>query len=148
MGVACALVFALDQVTKQMVVANVERGEQINFFIGLDLTYVRNEGIAFGIGSGGTTVVVVTLLALALLLGWFAAHATMPRLWLPVGALVGGAVGNLADRAREGYVIDFIDPVAWPAFNAADTAIVLGLLGLLYVAEADAARRRETATVP
>ena len=44
----------------------------------------------------------------------------MPLLWLPVGLLLGGALGNLADRAREGAVIDFIDPVAWPAFNLAD----------------------------
>ena len=46
----------------------------------------------------------------------------MPWLWLPVGLLLGGALGNLADRAREGAVIDFIDPVAWPAFNVADAA--------------------------
>ena len=62
-------------------------------------------------------------------------QATTPYMWLPVGALLGGALGNLADRAREGAVIDFIDFVAWPAFNLADVAIVLGLLGLLYVVE-------------
>ena len=145
MAVACALVFVLDQVTKQAVVASIDRGEDVSFFIGINLTYVRNEGIAFGIGSGGALVVVVTLVALTLLLGWFAAHATVSRMWLPVGALFGGALGNLADRARGGYVIDFIDPVAWPAFNVADIAIVLGLLGLLYVSEGEAARRRETA---
>ena len=146
MAVACALVFVLDQVTKQAVVASIDRGEDVQFFIGVNLTYVRNEGIAFGIGSGGTLVVVVTLVALTLLLGWFTAHATVSRLWLPVGALFGGALGNLADRAREGYVVDFIDPVAWPAFNVADIAIVLGLLGLLYVSEVETARRREAAS--
>ena len=52
----------------------------------------------------------------------------MPLLWLPVGLLLGGALGNLADRAREGAVIDFIDPVAWPAFNLADACIVVGVL--------------------
>ena len=60
----------------------------------------------------------------------------MPLLWLPVGLILGGALGNLADRAREGAVIDFIDPIAWPAFNMADVAIVVGVLGLLYVVEA------------
>ena len=45
--------------------------------------------------------------------------------------LLGGALGNLADRAREGAVIDFIDPVAWPAFNVADSCIVVGVLVLL-----------------
>jgi signal peptidase II len=49
--------------------------------------------------------------------------------------LLGGALGNLADRARQGAVIDFIDPVAWPAFNVADACIVIGVLGLLYVVE-------------
>jgi len=67
--------------------------------------------------------------------GYFAVHARRAWLWLPVGVLLGGALGNLADRARESAVIDFIDPVAWPAFNLADTAIVVGVLGLLYVIE-------------
>ena len=49
--------------------------------------------------------------------------------------LLGGALGNLADRAREGAVIDFIDPVAWPAFNVADSCIVVGVFALLYVVE-------------
>jgi signal peptidase II len=59
----------------------------------------------------------------------------MPWLWLPVGMLLGGALGNLADRARQGAVIDFIDPVAWPAFNVADACIVIGVVALLYVVE-------------
>ncbi len=59
----------------------------------------------------------------------------MPWLWLPTGMLLGGALGNLADRARDGAVIDFIDPSFWPAFNLADASIVVGVLGLLYVAE-------------
>ena len=50
----------------------------------------------------------------------------------------GGALGNLADRAREGAVIDFIDPIAWPAFNVADSCIVVGVLVLLYVVEGGA----------
>jgi signal peptidase II len=49
--------------------------------------------------------------------------------------LLGGALGNLADRAREGAVIDFIDPVAWPAFNVADSCIVVGVFLLLWVVE-------------
>jgi signal peptidase II len=59
----------------------------------------------------------------------------MPWLWLPVGLLLGGALGNLADRARQGAVIDFIDPVAWPAFNVADACIVVGVFVLLFVVE-------------
>jgi lipoprotein signal peptidase len=50
--------------------------------------------------------------------------------------IVGSALGNLADRARIGAVIDFIDPAFWPAFNVADIGIVVGILGLFYVLEA------------
>jgi signal peptidase II len=61
-----------------------------------------------------------------------------------VGLLVGGALGNLADRARLGAVIDFIDPVAWPAFNVADSCIVIGVVALLYVVEGRERRTRRT----
>jgi signal peptidase II len=84
---------------------------------------------------------VLIALALALLLGYFSLNAATPLLWLPVGMLVGGALGNLADRAREGAVIDFIDPVAWPAFNVADASIVIGVLVLLWVVEGARVRR-------
>ena len=80
--------------------------------------------------------------SLALLIGYFALHRDMPLLWLPVGLLLGGALGNLADRAREGAVIDFIDPVAWPAFNVADTCIVVGVFLLLWTVEGSPKRPR------
>jgi signal peptidase II len=130
------IVVALDQATKQAVVASLEPGERNNVFFGLDLTNTRNTGVAFGALQGGGLVVAVLIgLSLAVLVGYFALNAGMPWLWLPVGMLVGGALGNLADRARAGAVIDFIDPVAWPAFNLADTSIVLGVLALLYLIE-------------
>jgi signal peptidase II len=130
------LVVAVDQATKQMAVTRLERGEEVEVFFGLDLTNARNTGVAFGAFEGGGAVVAILIaLALALLVGYFAVHRDRPWLWLPVGLLLGGALGNLADRAREGAVIDFIDPVAWPAFNVADALIVVGVLGLLYVIE-------------
>jgi signal peptidase II len=136
------VVVALDQATKQIVVSSLGRGESANVFIGLDITNTRNTGVAFGAFQGGGAVVGAMIgLALALLLGYFALNAGTPLLWLPVGMLVGGALGNLADRAREGAVIDFIDPVAWPAFNVADASIVLGVVVLLYVVEGARGRR-------
>jgi signal peptidase II len=130
------VVVAVDQISKQLVIASIGRGEHVNVFFGLDLTNTRNKGVAFGaLEGGGVVVALLIALSLALLLGYFALHAAMPGLWLPVGMLVGGALGNLADRAREGAVIDFIDPIAWPAFNLADTSIVIGVLALLYVVE-------------
>jgi len=130
------LTVAADQVTKAIAVASLERGEEVNVFLGLDMTYVRNEGVAFGALSGGGPLLVTAIaVALAGLVVFFVLNSKEPFLWLPVGLIIGGALGNLADRAREGAVVDFIDPIAWPAFNLADAAIVIGVLGFLYVAE-------------
>ena len=130
------LFMALDEAVKQIVVHSIDRGERINIFFGIDLTYVRNNGVAFGaLAGGGALITVLTLAALTALVVYFAVRANTPWLWLPTGVIVGGALGNLADRAREGAVIDFIDPVLWPAFNLADMGIVLGILGLLYVVD-------------
>ncbi|MDQ3644991.1 MAG: signal peptidase II [Actinomycetota bacterium] len=135
------VVLVLDQATKQAAISSLERGESVNVFFGLDLTNTRNRGVAFGALEGsGTIIAVLIAVALALLIAYFAAHAQRAWLWLPVGMLLGGALGNLADRAREGAVIDFIDPIAWPAFNLADAAIVIGVFALLYVVEGPPAR--------
>ena len=139
------LVVAVDQGTKQLAVSNIERGDELNVFFGLDFTNTRNTGVAFGALEGAGLVVAVLIgLSLALLLGYFLVHHEMPLLWLPVGLLLGGALGNLADRAREGAVIDFIDPVAWPAFNLADTCIVVGVFLLLWVVEGRPRRARKS----
>ena len=126
-----------DQATKAIAVASLERGEEVNVFLGLDVTYVRNEGVAFGaLSDGGPLLVIAIAIALGGLVTYFLLNTEVRLLWLPVGLILGGAMGNLADRARDGAVIDFIDPIAWPAFNLADAAIVVGVLALLYVAEA------------
>jgi signal peptidase II len=138
------VVVAIDQGTKQAAISDIDRGEQVNVFLGLDLTNTRNTGVAFGALEGGGVVVAILIgLSLALLLGYFALNREKPWLWLPVGLLLGGALGNLADRARIGAVIDFIDPVAWPAFNVADSCIVIGVLALLYVVEGRDRRARK-----
>jgi signal peptidase II len=139
------VVVALDQATKQIAIASVGRGEEVNVFFGLDITNTRNTGVAFGAFEGGGLVVAILIgVSLAALLGYFALHRGMPLLWLPVGLLLGGALGNLADRARDGAVIDFIDPVAWPAFNLADACIVAGVLMLLWVVEGSEKRASKT----
>jgi signal peptidase II len=137
------IVVALDQATKQLAVANIDRGNHVNVFFGLDITNTRNTGVAFGAFEGAGLVVAILIgISLALLVGYFLLHRDMPLLWLPVGLLLGGALGNLADRARDGAVIDFIDPVAWPAFNLADACIVVGVLMLLWVVEGRPTRAR------
>jgi signal peptidase II len=140
-ALTAGLWLAIDQATKQLVASNVARGDSYDIFFGLELTYVRNRGVAFGVLEGGEALVtVLTLVPLAALLAYFAVKAATPHLWLPIGLVTGGALGNLLDRARDGSVIDFIDPFAWPAFNLADVGIVVGLLGVFYVVEGEARR--------
>jgi signal peptidase II len=138
-----AVVVAVDQATKQLVDSGIDRAHSVNVFFGLDLTNTRNTGVAFGALEGAGIIVAVLIgLSLALLIGYFVANRDMPWLWLPVGLLFGGAIGNLIDRAREGAVIDWIDPVAWPAFNIADACIVVGVASLLWVVEGRPKRTR------
>jgi len=130
------VVVVLDQLTKAWVRADVAPHDKVNVFFLLDITNVKNTGVAFGALSGsGAIVFVAVLLAIAGLVAYFAMHVTDPGLWLPVGMVFGGALGNLADRVRIDGVTDFIDPALWPAFNVADMCIVIGVLGVLYLAE-------------
>lgn len=131
------VVAALDQASKAAVLASLAPGEPESVFFGLELSLSRNTGIAFGAfaGAGGWLIGGLVAVAIGFLLLFFAARADRPLLWLPVGLVLGGAAGNLIDRARNGAVTDFIDPVLWPAFNLADLSIVLGVLGVLYIGE-------------
>ncbi len=107
----------------------------------LDIGHVHNDGVAFGfLGGGGAIVLVVTFAALALLVGFFARNPTRPLLWLPTGMLLGGAIGNLVDRIRQGYVTDFIELPHWPSFNVADISITCGVVVLVIVLELGNAR--------
>jgi len=137
------LVVAVDQATKRLVDSSIDRGDSVDVFFGLDLTNTRNTGVAFGALEGAGLIVAILIgLSLVLLIGYFVVNRDMPWLWLPVGLLLGGAVGNLIDRAVEGAVIDWIDPVAWPAFNVADACIVVGVATLLWVVEGRPRRKR------
>jgi signal peptidase II len=135
----CGAVVLLDQVTKAIVVSSLSADQQESIALGFKLTNTENTGLAFGIGQGEGFVLAVTVVALGLVLMWFAIDPTRPGLWLAVGLLAGGALGNLADRVRADAVTDFIDPPLWPAFNLADVAITLGALGLILVSMSPAA---------
>jgi len=135
-SVLTAVVIALDQLTKHTIATGIRPGESHKFLPAIQLVHVRNTGVAFGFLSGGGAVVLIfTLLALAVLLGYFALRPDRPWLWVPTGMLVGGAIGNLIDRVVSGSVIDFIKLPAWPAFNVADMSITFGVLALLWVLE-------------
>jgi signal peptidase II len=130
------VVIAVDQLTKHFVRADIPVGQVDKFLPAINLVDVRNTGVAFSLFSGGGALVLVfTLLALALLLGYFAMRPDRSGLWVPTGLLVGGAIGNLIDRLVHGAVTDFIKLPIWPAFNVADMSITFGVLALLYVLE-------------
>jgi signal peptidase II len=139
-----AVVIALDQATKALVRSGIEVGDRDGILPGVELVHVRNEGVAFSRFSGGGTIVtVIVAAALLALLAYFVTHLHKPLVWLPTGMLLGGALGNVIDRVRDGAVTDFIKLPAWPAFNVADVSITFGVLVLLYVTERprDAAAR-------
>jgi signal peptidase II len=130
------VVVAIDQATKQLAATRILPNDQVDVIPGLQLTNTRNTGVAFGALEGGGLIVALLIgLSLAALVAYFVVNRERAWLWLPVGLLFGGALGNLADRAREGAVIDFIDPIAWPAFNVADSCIVIGVGLLLWLVE-------------
>ncbi len=100
----------------------------------LSIHHVRNSGIAFGLFASRTSaVIVLTTVAVGAMLVFYARSAQRhPLLPVALGLVLGGSVSNLADRVRLGYVTDFLDLRWWPAFNLADTFIVVGV-GLLFL---------------
>ena len=131
-----AAVIAVDQGTKALVRSGVAVGDRDGVFPGVEIVHVRNEGVAFSRFSGGGTVVAIIVgAALLALVAYFVTHLDKPLVWLPTGMLLGGALGNVIDRIRDGAVTDFIKLPGWPAFNVADIAITFGVLVLLYVTE-------------
>lgn len=130
------VVVALDQAMKAIAAASLQPGERFGLALGVDLTHVHNRGVAFGLFADGRTgVILITVAATAVMVAYFARHPARPGMWVAVGLLVGGALGNLADRVRIDAVIDYVNPPFWPAFNFADVSIVAGVLVLLVTLE-------------
>jgi signal peptidase II len=140
--VPALIVIVLDQITKAVVLARMDLHQSISVIEGFfAFTYVRNTGAAFGIFAGNFHALRVPFLlgvsVLALLvLFWFVRTVPAERraLLTACGGVLGGAVGNMIDRAAYGEVIDFLDVYVgdyhWPAFNVADAAITVGVVVL------------------
>ena len=130
--VAVAAVLA-DQLTKQIVSSRLGLDESIHVLGPLSIHHVQNSGIAFGLFASATSIVIVlTGLAVAWMLAFFArSGARHPVLPVALGLVIGGSVSNLVDRVRLGHVTDFLDLRFWPAFNLADSFIVVGVAVLL-----------------
>src|SRR4051794_705298 len=133
-GAVCGLVFAADQAAKAAVEAHLVPGEYEEVAGPLELTLSHNRGVAFGLAGGaGLKLVLFTAVALAVIGCLFARSPGRPGMWVAVGLLAGGALGNLADRVRAGAVTDFVAVGSWPPFNLADAAITLGVLSIVFI---------------
>lgn len=135
-----AVVLVLDQATKHWVETRMVFGESwsplpqmANLF---QFTHVINRGMAFGAFQQGSMLftLMAVLVAGAIVYYNFTLPAGQWPLRIALGLQLGGALGNLVDRLRQGHVTDFLDFGPWPVFNVADTAIVVGVVILAWLA--------------
>ncbi len=135
-------IFLTDRVSKWAVMHTLTLGETRRIIPGLfNLTHLRNRGAAFGLFAETESTVVVFFLiafsaaALVLVLVLLWRGAASPWAGAGLSLILGGALGNLVDRLNNGGVVDFLDfhlgPYHWPAFNVADSAIVIGAAVLM-----------------
>jgi signal peptidase II len=131
-SIALAAVVA-DQLTKRVVSGRLSLDDEVHVLGPLSIHHVQNSGIAFGLFSSATSfVIVLTALAVGWMLWFFArSGARHPILPASLGLVIGGSLSNLVDRVRLGHVTDFLDLRFWPAFNLADSFIVVGVAILL-----------------
>ena len=145
LGAIALAAVAADQLTKQVVARALALGEEVEIAGPFSLHHVHNSGIAFGLFSSATSIVIaLTALAVGWMLVFFArSGARHPILPVALGFVLGGSAGNLLDRVRLGHVTDFLDFRYWPAFNLADVFIVVGVATLFgALARGDRSRRR------
>ncbi|WP_249713770.1 signal peptidase II [Rhizomonospora bruguierae] len=143
LALAALAVVALDAWTKNLALAHLTPGESPRILGGLVyLSLIRNSGIAFGLASGATVLIATIALGAILVIIRVAPRLRSPLWAVVLGLLLGGALGNLLDRAfrgpgfLDGRVVDFIsvfgpNAVHFPAFNIADSAITVGAVGLV-----------------
>ena len=132
------LILVADQISKYLVLSNLIPGQSWNPVASLtpwvSITYVTNTGAAFGLfqDQGSFFVVIAVIVVAAIIL--YYRHLPTGQWWIKIslGLQLGGALGNLLDRLRLGYVVDFIDFKIWPVFNLADSSIVIGVAILAY----------------
>jgi len=124
-----------DQLTKTVVSNHLGLDEGIHVVGPFSIHHVQNSGIAFGLFSSATAaVIVLTSVAVGWMLLFFArSGARHPILPAALGLVIGGSLSNLIDRVRLGHVTDFLDFRYWPAFNLADSFIVIGVVILFLI---------------
>jgi signal peptidase II len=135
-AIVVVVVLAIDRLTKHAVESSIQPGEERPFLPGVQIVHTRNNGVAFGLLGGAHVYLTVGLAVLVVLvLLFFALRFVTGPTWLPVGMILGGALGNAIDRLRFGSVTDFIKlPLGWPPFNLADASITIGVIVLALLA--------------
>lgn len=144
-GLTAIAVLAVDQAVKVAVRGSLQPGEEREVLGSVvQLTYVRNTGIAFGqLSESGVLVALLVAGAVGVLLWYFLTHLETPWIWLPAGMVVGGALGNVIDRVGQGAVTDYVKLPGWPSFNVADVCITGGVILMVVVAELHARQVRK-----
>lgn len=132
-SITAAIIIILDQLLKFIIVKRLEPGRQISLINNfLYLSNIRNFGAAFSLFQGERLPLILFSIAVIIII--IKLYKKIPNkiyVQISTALLLGGIIGNLIDRVKLGYVIDFIDFTFWPAFNVADSAITLGVLGLI-----------------
>ncbi|MBS3115835.1 signal peptidase II [Candidatus Woesearchaeota archaeon] len=124
-------VVLLDQFSKWIVRINFNINDSVNLIKTLNLAYITNTGSAFGILKGANSYLIFfSLIVLGLIMFYWDKIASKEKIFFAL--IVGGIIGNLIDRISYGYVVDFIAFTFWPAFNAADSALTIGIVGLIF----------------
>lgn len=136
-ALTAGLVLFLDQLTKSLIkpyLAEFDGGSVPVVGDAIKLTYVLNRGAAFGVlQNQNVFFIIVSGVVIAVIIGSYRYSAMRsPLVNFALGLQLGGALGNLADRLRLGYVVDFIELPMWPVFNVADSAICVGVALLAY----------------
>ena len=129
-----SIVLLLDQLSKIIIANQLSLGQSVSVIPGiLKFTMTYNRGTIWGIGQGGNFIFAIIAIVVVIIILVFAPQlATSLGSKIAIGAILGGAVGNLIDRFARGFVIDFIEFgfVKFPVFNVADMGIVLGAITL------------------
>ncbi|MDP7180267.1 MAG: signal peptidase II [Candidatus Woesearchaeota archaeon] len=125
------IVLVLDQITKYFVSVNITG--PIPVILGVfHLVFIKNTGAGFGLFKGQQGLLIfISVFVVGLILYYYNKIPAKGYVPLSVGLLLGGTIGNLIDRIRLGYVIDFLDFRIWPSFNVADSAITVGAIMLM-----------------
>ena len=131
---ALIIVLVADQYSKSLISSLLYIGESVPEHGFFRMTYVTNTGSAFGMFVDHTSILIfASMIGILILVVFYWSQPFGGRiLHVSIGLQLGGATGNLVDRVRLGYVVDFIDVGLWPVFNLADSAIVIGLVGLVW----------------